>query len=247
MPLRDHFHSSANLTRHWSELHGQWPGEIVRQLLPILPAGFQAGPQVHLGAPFEVDIGAFDLDSRDPDADTGGGSSGTATMTVLAPTLTVEAEVTDQDEYEIRIYDVEFGRQLVATIELVSPSNKDRPASRELFVGKVAALLQQGVSVSLVDLVTVRQANLYGELLGVLGHADPALGDSPPHLYAVTLRTRQVHKKKKRRRQLLDAWYYPMAVGQPLPTIPLWLTEELRVMLPLEAGYEETCRILGIA
>ena len=37
-----------------------------------------------------------------------------------------------------------------------------------------------------------------------------------------------------------------MVVGQPLPEIPLWLTEELRVTLPLEVGYEETCRILGI-
>ena len=37
------------------------------------------------------------------------------------------------------------GRQLVAAIELVSPSNKDRSDARELFVGKVAALLQQSV------------------------------------------------------------------------------------------------------
>lgn len=68
------------------------------------------------------------------------------------------------------------------------------------------------------------------------------------HLYSVTFRLRAlVQKKRRKHRQFLDAWYYPMAVGQPLPTIPLWLTEELRVMLPLEAGYEETCRILGIA
>lgn len=38
-----------------------------------------------------------------------------------------------------------------------------------------------------------------------------------------------------------------MAVGQPLPTLPLWLAPELRVMLPLEPSYQETCRILGIA
>jgi hypothetical protein len=38
-----------------------------------------------------------------------------------------------------------------------------------------------------------------------------------------------------------------MILGQPLPTLPIWLGPDLRVMLPLETGYEETCRILGIA
>ena len=37
------------------------------------------------------------------------------------------------------------------------------------------------------------------------------------------------------------------AVSQPLPTLPLWLTPDLHVMLPLETSYQETCRVLGIA
>jgi hypothetical protein len=130
-----------------------------------------------------------------------------------------------------------------AVIEIVSPSNKDRPDTRELFVVKVASLLQQGVCVSLVDLVSVRQANLYADLLNLLGRTDPALSTMKPSLYAVTLRSR----KPPKRRQLLDAWFYPMIVGEPLPTLPIWLTPDLRVMLPLEISYEETCRILGIA
>ena len=38
-----------------------------------------------------------------------------------------------------------------------------------------------------------------------------------------------------------------MMLGQPLPTLPLWLAENLAVPLELEAGYEETCRVLRIA
>lgn len=38
-----------------------------------------------------------------------------------------------------------------------------------------------------------------------------------------------------------------MTVGQPLPTIPLWLSPTLRVDLPLEPSYQETCRLLRIA
>jgi hypothetical protein len=241
MPLRDHFRSPVNDTHSWDEVHGQWPGEIVRDLTTILPAGFRAAPKVHLGSAFEVDVGSYDLDSRDPDALPD--SSSGPTQAAFSPTLTVEAELADQDEYEVRIYDTERGRQLVAAIEIVSPANKDRPNTREVFIGKAAALLQQGVCVSLVDLVTVRQANLYAELLTFLGRSDPALTPTPPPLYAVTLRTRKAPKH----RTLLDAWFYPMSVGQPLPTLPIWLTPELRVMLPLESSYQEACRVLGIA
>jgi hypothetical protein len=243
MPLRDHFRSPVNDTHSWDEVHGGWPMEIVRSLTTILPVGFRAAPNVHLGSAFEVDVAGYDLDSRDPDAPSSSGDGGTAALAALSPTLTVEADVFDQDEYEVRVYDTERGRQLVAAVEIVSPSNKDRPNTRDILVGKVASLLQQGVCVSLVDLVSVRQANLYAELLTLLGRTDPALGPTPPHLYAVTLRTRKPPKQRAR----LDAWFCPMTVGQPLPTLPIWLTPDLRVMLPLEPSYQETCRVLGIA
>jgi len=129
----------------------------------------------------------------------------------------------------------------VAAIEIVSPSNKDRQDKRDIFTGKAAGLLQQGVYVSVVDLVSVRQANLYAELVAMYVGADPRLADPPPHLYAATLRT-----IKPKRRSRLESWFLPMTVGQP-PTIPIWLSETLRIELPLETSYEETCRVLGIA
>lgn len=44
----------------------------------------------------------------------------------------------------------------MAAIEIVSPANKDRPEHRHAFVAKCAALLQNQVSVTIVDLVTTR-------------------------------------------------------------------------------------------
>ena len=240
MPLRDHFRSPVNDTHSWDELHGGWPMEIVRHLKPLLPAGFRAAPQVHLGSPFEVDVSTYDLDSRrvvDPES-----CGGVSTLATLAPTYTVEAELADQDEYEVRVYDTERGRKLVAVIEIVSPSNKDRPEARELFVGKLGALLQQDVSVSIVDPVTVRRASLYADLLTLYDRLDPQLAPTPPNLYAVTVRARRAPTGRTR----LDAWFYPMVIGEPLPTLPIWLSSDQRVMLPLENSYEETCGILGI-
>ena len=248
MPLRDHFRSPVNDKHSWDAVHGQWPAEIVRSLFDILPIGYQAEPNVHLGSPFEIDIGTLQDDGYGPDDFAGTRLGGLATLSTLAPTLTaptltVEAELSEPDEYEVLIYDADRGRRLVAAIELVSPANKDRPGHREVFTGKVLGLLQQGVCVSIVDPVTVRQFNLYADLLTALGRNDPHLGNTPPEIYAVTLRSR----KRRKKQSLLDVWFYPMVVGQPLPTLPIWLTPELHVMLPLEPSYQETCRLLRIA
>jgi hypothetical protein len=45
---------------------------------------------------------------------------------------------------------------------------------------------------------------------------------------------------------LLECWSEPLTLGQPLPTMPLWLADNLAVPLELESSYEESCRILDI-
>ncbi len=245
MPLRDHFRPPVEDRHSWDELHGMWPAVIVQQLFPLLPAGFVAAPGVHLGTAFEINVSTYEHDDRAPPEKTANGSGGVAVATWAPPqpTLTVETELPDQDEYEVRVYDARHGRRLVAAIEIVSPANKDRPESRRAFVAKVAALLQQDVSVSLVDLVTIRPFNLYADLLELIGSSDPALEPEPPALYAVTLRGR----KQISKRPLLDVWFYPMPLGQALPALPLWLDIDLGLSLNLDTSYEESCRLLHIA
>jgi hypothetical protein len=82
---------------------------------------------------------------------------------------------------------------------------------------------------------------LYAELMKLLGSTDPALGDEPLPIYAVTLRMRH-----EGRRHLMDTWYHPLSVGQCLPTLPIWLQETLPISVDLESSYEETCRTLRI-
>jgi len=129
---------------------------------------------------------------------------------------------------EVLVYDEKRHSRLVAAIEIVSPANKDRPEHRRAFVSKCVGLLQERVSVVIVDVVTTRTPNLYGELLDLIGHSDPFLSPEPPSLYAVACRM-----TKRANEWLLETWAQSLNLGQPLPTMPLWLADNLAVPLEL--------------
>ncbi len=242
MPLRDHFHAPLADTTSWDFLHGGWPMTMATALMRTLPAPYVAGPFVHLGGGVEVDVAALEPDlNHHTAAPADGGGVATTAWAPARPTRTIDVEVPDADEYEVRIYDTRRGRILVAAVEIVSPSNLDRPENRRAFAAKCAALLRQQVSVAIVDIVTERSANLFRELLDLLGRPEPSPASESP-LYAVACR--YVGTGRQRR---LRIWEEPLEVGQPLPTLPLWLSDELAVPLELEATYEETCRALRIA
>ena len=250
MPLRDHFRPPLNDRMSWQGFHGQWPAMIVVDLNQRLPPQYVAAPRVHLGAYFEIDVAASETRGREPlptmeSANAGGGGVATAVWAPLKPTLAVATDLPDQDAYEVRVYDATEHRRLVATVEIVSPANKDRPEHRRAFVAKCAALLQEQVSVAIVDLVTTRQFNLYGDLLDLIGQRDPSLGREPPSLYAVACRWKPDASRGGAPGRL-ETWAHALSVGQLLPTLPLWLSDELAVPLELGATYEETCRILRI-
>jgi hypothetical protein len=55
-----------------------------------------------------------------------------------------------------------------------------------------------------------------------------------------------VKAPKLRRLARFDSWAYTLAVGKALAALPVWLTEDLNVLLDLEASYEDACRALRI-
>lgn len=245
MPLRDHFRPPIWTHSSWEGFHGGWPMTMVQQLSRCLPDNYSAEPRVHLGSYFEIDVCAYEGDADAPPTSTPASGSGCVATVPWAPprpTLTVDTDLSEQYEYEVLVYDQSRGRHLVAAVEIVSPANKDRPENRQAFVAKCAALLQQRVCVSIVDLVTTRHFNLYADLLDLIGRSDPAFAPTPPATYAVTCRGRKVADRPR-----FETWAYPLIVGETLPTLPIWLTEDLAVSLDLEASYEETCRVLRIA
>ncbi len=243
MPLRDHFRPPVSKRHSWEGFHGMWPGEIIRQLREQLPPGFIAEPRVHLGALYEVDVSTYESDDAHVNPRAERASGGTATLAAVAPVVALEEEVESEYEYEVRVYDAERERTLVAAIELVSPANKDRPRKRNAFVSKCAELVRRGVAVSIVDLVTVKNFNLYAELMAYTEHgeADPLCANPPP-IYAASVRHGPRGEKV-----LFEAWSRALAVGEPLPLLPLWLSPEVSVALDLERSYESACHALWIA
>ena len=64
----------------------------------------------------------------------------------------------------------------------------------------------------------------------------------PPSQYAAACRWKRADEAWR-----FEAWTHALALGQPLPTLPLWPADDFAVPLELEASYEETCRILRLA
>ncbi len=238
MPLRDHFHPPADILASWQEVHGGWPATMAYRLNTTLPPQYRCGLKVHLGTMIEVDVATFEREQEPVLSDESNGPA--SAWQAEAPALLLETEELAPAEYEVRVYDIHRMQRLVAAVELVSPSNKDRPQSRRAFVDKCHAMLQQEVCVVIVDIVTSYTANLYAELAARLGAEPPAIASNS--IYAVCCRTRP-----GRRGVRVEAWEHTLTIGAALPTLPLFLNETLSVPLELDATYEDTCRGLRIA
>lgn len=238
MPLLDHFNPPLNRTHPWRSFHGAWAAAMARLLNQgVLPPGFYAVPLVDRDGPIEIDVATL----REQDAAVSAGDvAAPDTWAPPAPGLTVAVELPAIDAVEVQVFADDGDPRLAAAVELVSPRNKDRPQARQAFAVKCVGYLQQGSSVVVVDTVTTRRADLHGPILSLLG-ADAGAA-RPMGLSAVSYRT----VGREEEAQQLQLWPAPLALGQPLPTLPLWIASDLSVPLALEASYQETCRDLRI-
>jgi hypothetical protein len=132
--------------------------------------------------------------------------------------------------------------RLRAAIELVSPQNKDCPRSRLPLAAKCISYLQRAVSVVLVDTVTSCHGNLHAEIVQMLEASAGLAGDSPSDLYAAAYRAVAASGQSR-----LEIWLKVLAVGEELPTLPLWLAVDLCLPLPLESRYAAAVHALRIA
>ncbi len=238
MPLFDHFHPPLSERRKWEGFHSQWTGSLAAQLnAGLLPPHYFAEPQVSHGR-IEVDVATDRLGGNGTASGAASAASGSAT-TLAAPAWSPPAPTLEMDavfaaEFTVLVINVEAGPTLVGAIELVSPSNKARPAARRAFAIKCLNYLNTGIGLIIVDVVTGRRANLHDQMARLIVGNAPPFPDTPS-IYAAAYRPFRRGDEAK-----VSVWPVPLDVGEPLPVLPLWLREvEEPVRVDLEAAYTE--------
>jgi hypothetical protein len=234
MPLLDHFHPPLSEDRHWESFHAAWAAYLAEDLNRRLPEGYFAEEQTHAGAVVEIDVGSFEGSVRTAGAD--GSATATLPPQVWSPpaaAFTIPAVFAD--DFEVRVISTANGPTLVAAIELISPRNKDRAEARRAFAIKCASYLHQGISLIVIDIVTNRRANLHTQIMELLNVTDPSHLPADAMLYAVAYQP-----LRRQKREEVDLWPVPLAVGGTLPLLPLALNAELYMPVDLEATYMNT-------
>jgi Protein of unknown function (DUF4058) len=235
MPLFDHFRPPLSERRPWESFHTTWASALADVLnRGVLPPGYIALEQVHAGAAIEIDVATFSDRASTPA--NGGGTATTARAVWTPATAPLILPAAFPPTATVEIVTTEGSRTLVAAVELVSPANKDRAVKRRLFAAKCATYLGRGVGLIVVDVVTSRQGNLHNDLIDLLGLDAAFRMPAEQALYGVAYRPLQEAGVGR-----IETWPVALAVGQPLPTLPLSLEAELCVSVDLEAAYVEAC------
>jgi hypothetical protein len=234
MPLLDHFHPPLSKQRHWDSFHGAWAEAIARHLNEeMLPAHFYAEARVKIGSRVEIDVAAHQEGNGRVDA---GERGAVAVWAPSKPIASGPLDFAGLDLFEVNILNDEEGPKIVAAIELVSPANKDRPVHRRAFAVKCCSYLQDGINVMIIDVVTERTGNLHAELLELLKLTVATPAQGADDLYAVVFRPLLGAEQSR-----VELWVEALAIGAPLPTLPLWLSPGLALPLSLEAAYRAAC------
>lgn len=229
--LLDHFHPPLSERRYPAAFHHTWAVQIATQLNEQLPEGWYAEPHVHVG--IEVDVATYEeADAAKPEV-----LEAKELWSPPEPVLTLDFPLAEE-EFAVHVMAESAGPGLVGAIELVSRANKDRPETREAFVSKCETYLRSGLGLVIVDIVTDRRADLHSQLIQ---RVEPTAETDESPLYAAAY-----HPKGKNSTAMLEIWHEPLSVGEPLPTMPLYLKDGPMVPIELSVTYQDALKAVRI-
>jgi len=235
MPVHDWTRVEAGI---FHAFHVAWVPEISRALNEgLLPEGFYALAEQHAGHAIAdvltlhaspAPVGPAPL----PPA-TGGIAVAEAPPRVQRRQTIQSALLSRRRTLAIRHVS---GHRLVALLEIVSPANKDRLATVEQFAAKAAEALDAGIHLLLVDLFPPGPWDPHGMHGVVRRQLEPS--DEPYDLPADTPLTLASYTAGPQ----IEIYLEHLAVGAPLPEMPLFLSVDRYVNVPLEPTYHEAYR-----
>jgi hypothetical protein len=231
MPVHDWTRVDAGV---FHAFHHDWITYLSRALnRGLLPAEYYALPEQIAGG-----LGPDVLTLRRPGgngaADAGTPSGGIA-LALVPPKVRLQMSPA-ANQYAVKAKAVVVrhvtGHRVVAMVEIVSPGNKNNQNGLNAFVRKAREALAAGIHLLIVDLLPPGPRDPQGVHRAVWGddcgddYAPPA--DQPLSCVAY------IGGAGAR------AFLEPLAVGEALPEMPLFLTPEIYVPVPLEATYQAT-------
>jgi hypothetical protein len=142
---------------------------------------------------------------------------------------------TDKEIHSVRdnriVVKHHLGR-IIAVIEILSPGNKDSRAALRDFVEKTIDFLRSGIHILIVDLFPPTPRDPYGMhkvLWDEITEEDFAFPPGKDRILA-SYETGGVRA----------AYVEPVAVGDVMPDMPLFLSNDLHILTPLESTYQAT-------
>ena len=220
--------------RGWNGLHVVWQTQLLDWLQSRLPPGYRAYIGSVPALTVDATNGRPDLGIRNWTPHPMTGESGSA----ASPSPEPDAETVAVFELDPQTaVHIDLHGQLIAAIEIVSPRNKDRPDSRERYTGRYFGYVRQGVHLLLIDVLPRPVGFSFADAI----NADLGFDQPPtPVPFAVSYRVGEPVPEGT----LLAVWRRPMAVGEPLPSIPLALNVHQSITIDLEHTYRESARRL---
>jgi hypothetical protein len=235
MPIHDWTRVNAGVFHHF---HHEWISTISRTLnAGLLPSDYYALAE-QIASGFGPDVLTLENVRPQPASDGNGPSAGTTpshggiALATTPPRVRFTATA-EPEQYAAKRKRVVIrhssGDAVVAMIEIVSPGNKGSRHALRSFVEKAVELSNAGIHLLLVDLFPPGprdpqgiHAAVWSEIIDDDFRLPP---DQPLTLvaYAAGL--------------VKTAYIEPVAVGEVLPDMPLFLEPDLYVLVPLEATY----------
>jgi hypothetical protein len=225
---------------NFHDFHQSWITEIRNALNGgILPEDYYALAEQR-ATRVEPDVLTLEEVERESGAPGLGSGTSTASLVALAehPPEVRYTELTDEEYYASRADRVAVyhtnGDRVVAYTEIVSPGNKDRRRRLQEFLDKLDAALEQGCHLLVIDVLPPGRHDPQGihhafwEGRGDVVHGVTAEEPFGLAAYRVEWTEGPLYK---------TAYFEPVALGRPLPDMPLFLTPEHYVNVPLEATY----------
>jgi hypothetical protein len=223
MPIHDWTRVRSN---RFHDFHQRWMIAISNALnAGRLPQGYFAMVEQRAGGP-EPDVVTLELPSSAGPSTPPGVAIASAPPKSRIVTRTAKAAYARKAD---RVTVHHPDGDVVAVIEIVSPGNKDSKDALRSFTRKAAALLFAGVHLLVVDLFPPSKRDSQGIHKAIWDrlHEEPFTlpEDKPLTLASYAVGTEIV------------AYVEPVAVGDALPDMPVFLTGDHYVPCPLEETY----------